>query len=105
VGEVVAIPEFAHDPAPPQFVDRPHHDVGVQVAGLSEQVKAEVPAHRGGQASHLAGGRGGLLEPVVQHCAEIARRTGCVPAVRGAARRLNHVQREASRGRLEQQRV
>ncbi len=74
VGEVVAVTELAHDPAAPQLVDCRHHDAGVEVTRLSEQVKSEVRPHRRGQAGHLAGGRARLLETIAQHCREIAGR-------------------------------
>ncbi len=46
MGEVVAIPEFPHDPAPPQLVNCLHNQVGVQVRCLSEQIEGEIRAGR-----------------------------------------------------------
>ena len=102
VGEVVAVAELAHDPAAPQLVDRRHDDAGVEVTRLGEQVEGEVRPHRRRQASHLPGGRGRLVEAVAQHGREIAGRQRRAAGIDTAAYRLDDVQREASRRRLEQ---
>ena len=102
VGEVVAVTELAHDPAAPQLVDCRHHDAGVEITRLSEQVKSEVRPHRRRQAGHLTGGRARLLEAVAQHCREIAGRPWSAARIGTAAYRLDDVEREASRRRLEQ---
>ena len=76
VGEVVAVAELAHDPAPPQLVDRSHHGAGVEVARLREQFEGEVRAHRRREAGHLPGRRARLLQPVAQHGRQIPGRPG-----------------------------
>jgi len=105
VGEVVAVPELAHDPAPPQLVDGPHHDVSVQVAGLGEQVEGAVPADRSGQAGHLAAATVACSSRLRSTAVRSPGGRGAWPRSAVAARGLDHVEREASRRRLEQQRV
>ena len=105
MGEVVAVPELPDDPAPPQLVYCFHHQVGVQVAGLGEQVEGEVRAHRCREAGHLPGGRGPLTEAFAQHRGKITDRERRAVRVGGAARRLDDVQREAPRRRLQQVRA
>ena len=105
VGEVVAVTELVQDPAPPQLVDRPHYDAGVQVAGLSEQIQGEVRPHRGREASHLPGSQGCLRETVVQHRGEISGRSRRAAEIDAAADCLDDVQGKAPRRRLEQARI
>ena len=105
VGEVVAVAELVHDPAPPQLVDRPYHGVGVEVARLSEQVEGEVRPHRRRQAGHLPGGRGRLLQTVAQHRGEITGRPGVLPRSTLPRTASMTYKREAARRGLEQARV
>ncbi len=55
VGEVVAVAELPHDPAPPELVHCLHDGISVKVARLGEQVEGEVRADRSRQARHLPG--------------------------------------------------
>ncbi len=102
VGEVVAVMELVHDPAAPQLVDCPHHDVGLKIARLGQQVEGEVRAHRRGEARHLPGRRGRLLETVAQHGRKITDREGSAAGIDAAAHGLDDVQRKPPRRRLEQ---
>ncbi len=102
VREIVTLTELAHDPAPPEFVDCSHHYVGLQVAGLGEQIKGEVRAHSGRKFCPLPGSGGRLAKPAAQHSREIAPRLGHPARIDGAAHRLDDVQREPSGRRLEQ---
>jgi hypothetical protein len=102
VGEGVAVPELTQDPAAPQFVDRPHHDVGVQIAGLGHQVQGEVPSHGGGQADYLAGGHGRLVKAAAQYRGEITRRPRGTTAVGRGPHGLDDIKREAPGRPLEQ---
>ncbi len=105
MGEVVAVPELLHDPAPPQFVDGLDDDVGLQVARLGEQAKGEVRSHRRRETGYLPGRRGRLLETLAQHGLKVADRQRRAAGIGGAAYGLDDVQREASRGRVQQVRV
>jgi hypothetical protein len=104
VGEVVAISELVDDPAPPQLVDRAHHDVGVEVACLGEQVEGEVRPHRRREVGHLAGCRGHLVDAVAEHGHEITGWLGAAE-IDSAAYCFHDVQREPTRRRLKQVRV
>ena len=99
--EVVAFAALVDDPQAPQLVDRVHHAVGVEVAGLHQQVEGEVAPDRGGQAGQLTGGRAGLVQAAAQDGLEVTGRQRAVLAA-GGAHRLDDVQREAARGRLQQ---
>ena len=106
MGEVVAVAELAHDPAPPQLVDRRHDGVGVQVARLGEQVEGEVRARPPPPARPPPGRP---RSPAPAGCAAPPRQS---PAGSGrcrdarladaAAHRLDDVQREAAGRGLEQ---
>ena len=102
VGEVVAVPELVHDPAPPQLVDRLHDGVGLQVTGLGEQVKGEVRADRGREPGHFPGRPGCLFEAFAQHGGQIAARQRRAARLVGATHCLDDVEREAARCRVQQ---
>jgi hypothetical protein len=105
MGEVVAIPDLPDNPAPPQLVDDFHDQVSVQIACLGEQVEGEVRAYRCRETGHLPGGRSPLVQTFAQHRGEITDRERRPVRIGDAARRLDDVQREAARRRMQQVRA
>src|SRR5258705_12727050 len=74
VGEVVAVPELLHDPAPPELVNRSYDHVGVEITCLGEQVKREVSADSCRETSDLERSRAELAEAVMQDRGQVPAR-------------------------------
>jgi hypothetical protein len=105
VGKVISVAEFPQDPKQPQFVDRAHDSVSVQVTGLGEQIESEICPYRSRQAGYLPGRRARLLQSLMQHCRKVTRRQRRAAQIGAAAHCLDHEQREATRGGVQQFRV
>ncbi len=89
---------------PPQLVDRSDHGVGVQVAGLGEEVEGEVAADRGREPGGLTCMWRHLLETPLQHGGEmtVGRDLPGFAGFAGTAQGLEHVEGVAARRGHEQ---